>query len=107
MRRLLAHSGADYVVHNDLAARQPDGTFPADIIRADGTVVTHCPDRATLAAALEQLLAADAGANYGMPAKYESPASPAVGGALCPDSVAGDIIPSGRKAPPTALANSP
>lgn len=56
VRRLLAHSGADYVVHNDLAARQPDGTFPADIIRTDGTVATHCPDRTALATALAQLL---------------------------------------------------
>jgi phosphopantothenoylcysteine decarboxylase/phosphopantothenate--cysteine ligase len=56
VQRLLAHSGADYVVHNDLTTRQPDGAFPADIIRADGTVATHCPDRATLANALAQLL---------------------------------------------------
>jgi phosphopantothenoylcysteine decarboxylase/phosphopantothenate--cysteine ligase len=56
VRRLLDHSGADYVVHNDLAARQPDGAFPADIIRSDGTVAAHCPDRVTLAATLCQLL---------------------------------------------------
>ena len=63
VRRLLTHSGADYVVHNDLAARQPDGTFPADIIRADGTVAAHCPDRAALAAALTQLLGSAEEAN--------------------------------------------
>jgi len=56
VRRLLAHSGADFVVHNDLTSRQPDGTFPADLIRADGTVAAHCPDRAALAEALCQLL---------------------------------------------------
>ena len=56
VRHLLAHSGADYVVHNDLAARQSDGAFPADIIRTDGTRAAHCPDRAALAGALCQLL---------------------------------------------------
>jgi len=56
VRRLFAHSGADYVVHNDIAARLPGGAFPADIFRADGTVAAHCPDRPALATALEQLL---------------------------------------------------
>jgi phosphopantothenoylcysteine decarboxylase/phosphopantothenate--cysteine ligase len=63
VRHLFAHSGADYVVHNDLAARRPGGDFPADILRPDGTVAVHCPDRPALAAALEQLVAAAAGAN--------------------------------------------
>ena len=56
VRSLFAHSGADYVVHNDLTARSPDGSFPADIHHADGRVMA-CHDRRTLAAALEQLLA--------------------------------------------------
>ncbi len=69
VRRLLAHSGADYVVHNDLAARHPDGTFPADIIRADGTRAAHCPDRPALANALAHLLEnADAMAHRPIPA---------------------------------------
>lgn len=63
VRRLFAHSGADYVVHNDLAAHQPGGAFPADIFRSDGTVAAHCQDRPALAGALEQLLATGAGAN--------------------------------------------
>jgi phosphopantothenoylcysteine decarboxylase/phosphopantothenate--cysteine ligase len=56
-RALLARSGADWVVHNDLAAR-PEGAdpFPADIFGADGGPVGHCADRAELATALEQLL---------------------------------------------------
>ncbi len=54
---LLAHADADWVVHNDLAAR-PDGAgdFPADIYQPDGTVAVHCASRAGLAAALEHLL---------------------------------------------------
>ena len=55
VRSLFAHSGADYVVHNDLAARAADGTFPADIHHPDGRLIA-CADRRTLAAALEQLL---------------------------------------------------
>jgi phosphopantothenoylcysteine decarboxylase/phosphopantothenate--cysteine ligase len=56
VRLLLEHSKADYVVHNDLSARRTAGTFPADIIRADGTVAAHCPDRTALAAELTRLL---------------------------------------------------
>ncbi len=58
VQRLFAHSAADFVVHNDLSARRADGTFPADILRPDGTVAAHCPDRATLAAELGRLLEA-------------------------------------------------
>lgn len=57
----LAGSGrADFVVHNDLAAR-PDqgGAFPATIWRAGGTLVARCADRVALAAALEQLLVSE------------------------------------------------
>jgi phosphopantothenoylcysteine decarboxylase/phosphopantothenate--cysteine ligase len=57
VRRLFAHSGADYVVHNDLAARRSPDLFPATIHGADGSAVAVCPDRAALAAALEHLLA--------------------------------------------------
>jgi phosphopantothenoylcysteine decarboxylase/phosphopantothenate--cysteine ligase len=54
--KLFAHSGADYVVHNDLAVRNDAGAFPAAIHRADGSAVMHCPDRGPLAVALVQLL---------------------------------------------------
>jgi phosphopantothenoylcysteine decarboxylase/phosphopantothenate--cysteine ligase len=57
VRKLFAHSGADLVVHNDLAARQSDGSFPADIVRPDGSVAAHCTGRDTLAAELVRLLA--------------------------------------------------
>jgi phosphopantothenoylcysteine decarboxylase/phosphopantothenate--cysteine ligase len=57
VRKLFKHSGADYVVHNDLTARRDGDAFPADIHHADGRV-TACLDRRSLAAALEQLLAA-------------------------------------------------
>jgi phosphopantothenoylcysteine decarboxylase/phosphopantothenate--cysteine ligase len=56
VQKLFAHSGADYVVHNDLSARRADGTFPADILRPDGTRAVHCPDRAALATELGRLL---------------------------------------------------
>lgn len=56
VNRLLAHSGADFVVHNDLAARRADGTFPADIHLRDGALAVHCADRDTLAAELVRLL---------------------------------------------------
>lgn len=55
--RLFAGGATDFVVHNDLAARAPDGvTFPAEIWRPDGSVAVRCPDRRALATALEQLL---------------------------------------------------
>lgn len=58
VRELFAHSGADFVVHNDLADRggEPDD-FPATIHRANGTVAELCPTRARLAEGLERLLA--------------------------------------------------
>jgi len=58
VRKLFARSGADFVVHNDLSARRVDGTFPADILRPDGTVAAHCPNRDALAAELTCLLEA-------------------------------------------------
>lgn len=58
VQRLFAHSGADYVVHNDLSVRRADGTFPADILRPDGSVAAHCADRRALAVELTRLLEA-------------------------------------------------
>ncbi|HVS53266.1 MAG TPA: bifunctional phosphopantothenoylcysteine decarboxylase/phosphopantothenate--cysteine ligase CoaBC [Opitutaceae bacterium] len=55
---LFAHGAADFVVHNDLAQRAENGgAFPAEIWRADGSIVAQCRDRAELAVALEELLA--------------------------------------------------
>ncbi|MEI6467464.1 MAG: hypothetical protein WCQ89_22265, partial [Verrucomicrobiota bacterium] len=54
---LLRRAQPDWVVHNDLGARSAGGPFPAEIFRPDGSTAAHCPDRAALAAALEQLLA--------------------------------------------------
>lgn len=53
---ILQTGAADFVVHNDLAQRRPNGAFPADIWRADGTLAEHCPDRAAIGPALERLL---------------------------------------------------
>lgn len=71
IRELFARSGADLVVHNDTAAdgSAAGGDFPAEIIRPNGTVAAHCPDRLALAAALALLLEAAAGE------PLESPAS--------------------------------
>ncbi len=57
VRALFDHSGADWVVHNDLAERGEDPeAFPADIhARHDGSVV-HCATRPELMQALEKLL---------------------------------------------------
>ena len=58
VRSLLAHSGADWVVHNDTGARGAAAdAFPADIYGRAGAVVRHCATRTELAAALEQLVA--------------------------------------------------
>jgi phosphopantothenoylcysteine decarboxylase / phosphopantothenate---cysteine ligase len=56
VQKLFAHSGADYVVHNDLSARRADGTFPADILRPDGSIAARCADRGALAVELARLL---------------------------------------------------
>ncbi len=53
---LFAGGAADFVVHNDLAARQEDGTFPAEIWRADGTIAARCAERGQIGPALEELL---------------------------------------------------
>ncbi len=67
VRELLAHAPADFVVHNDLAARVNGAEFPAAIHRPDGSVAVQCATRGALAAALEQLLAAAAGATVSSP----------------------------------------
>ena len=51
---LLANS-ADLVVHNDLAARADNGTFPAEIWGSRG-VLERCRDREAIGPALERLL---------------------------------------------------
>lgn len=67
VRDLLAHSGADFVVHNDTASREADGTFPADIFDADALVRRHCRSRAVLSQALEELVAGAALSGEGRP----------------------------------------
>lgn len=54
---LFSRGGADFVVHNDLTARPPEGgSFPAAIWRADGSIAAQCPTRQALAENLEALL---------------------------------------------------
>jgi len=53
---LFRQAGPDLVVHNDLAARDRTGAFPADIYRPDGSCAARCADRADLGPALERLL---------------------------------------------------
>lgn len=56
---LFEHGAANFVVHNDLAARRGDaGAFPAEIWSRDGDdfTIRHCADRAALPLALEELL---------------------------------------------------
>ena len=57
---LLERSGADFVVHNDLSQRGPDGNFPADIYSRAGGPVQHCASRFDLAVALEEILVSGA-----------------------------------------------
>ena len=65
---LFARGAADFVVHNDLAARAAHGgAFPADIWRAGDPVALHCADRAALAENLEKLLAGTAAGATSMP----------------------------------------
>jgi len=54
--KLFGHSGADYVVHNDLTARRDAESFPSTIYRAAGGIAAECPSRAALALELERLL---------------------------------------------------
>lgn len=53
---LFERSGADLVVHNDLATRAGPDAFPADIYRRGPVLAAHCPSRAELAPVLERLL---------------------------------------------------
>ena len=55
---LFAHSGAEIVVHNDLAERAGPEAFPATIHRADGEPAARVATRSALAEALAGLLAA-------------------------------------------------
>ncbi len=56
---LLARSGADFVVHNDLADRPAEGgAFPADLWHRGGTAAVPCADRPALARELEARLVA-------------------------------------------------
>jgi phosphopantothenoylcysteine decarboxylase / phosphopantothenate---cysteine ligase len=53
---LLARSGADLVVHNDLSEREGSEAFPSTLHFADGRPPRRCATRTGLAAALEQIL---------------------------------------------------
>jgi phosphopantothenoylcysteine decarboxylase / phosphopantothenate---cysteine ligase len=53
---LMAHSGADLVVQNDLAEREGPDAFPATIHFSDGRAPERCATRSQLAAALERIL---------------------------------------------------
>ena len=57
VRTLFAHSGADWVVHNDLAERAGSDDFPAQL-HSPGGPVERCATRRDLATLLEQRLAA-------------------------------------------------
>jgi phosphopantothenoylcysteine decarboxylase/phosphopantothenate--cysteine ligase len=54
---LFDRSGADLVVHNDLAEREGAEAFPSEIHFADGRPPERCATRGALAAALERILA--------------------------------------------------
>jgi phosphopantothenoylcysteine decarboxylase/phosphopantothenate--cysteine ligase len=54
---LFRRSGADLVVHNDLAERAGADAFPSEIHFPDGRAPMRCATRPELAAALERLMA--------------------------------------------------
>jgi phosphopantothenoylcysteine decarboxylase/phosphopantothenate--cysteine ligase len=56
VKSLLERASADLVVHNDLAARDQSGRFPATLYGPGFTVVAQCPDRGEIGAALERYL---------------------------------------------------
>jgi phosphopantothenoylcysteine decarboxylase/phosphopantothenate--cysteine ligase len=63
VHRLLAGGAADFVVHNDLAARaEKAGTFPADVWDVHEKIVAHCADRDEIAPAIGKLLESPGGA---------------------------------------------
>lgn len=83
---LFARKSADFVVHNDLAARAPNGgAFPADIWRVGDPVATHCADRVALAEKLERLLVGEDLAEGGVAPVPRGPGD-AVGLPPSPDS---------------------
>lgn len=53
---LMAHSGAQIVVHNDLSEREGPEAFPSTIHFSDARKPERCPTRSGLAAALERIL---------------------------------------------------
>ncbi len=53
---LLAHSGADLVVQNDLMEREGPDAFPSTIYFSDGTAPVRCATRRELADTLERIL---------------------------------------------------
>lgn len=56
VQSLLERSGADLVVHNDLAARDPAGRFPATLYGPGFTTVARCSDRGQIGEELERCL---------------------------------------------------
>ncbi len=54
--KLFAESAVDFVVHNDLANRDENGVFPAEVWGPKGEMVEYCADRRQIGAALEKLL---------------------------------------------------
>jgi phosphopantothenoylcysteine decarboxylase/phosphopantothenate--cysteine ligase len=56
VQKLFGHSGADWVVHNDLVERSGAGDFPARLHGPGGGPVVRCATRRELAALLEQRL---------------------------------------------------
>jgi phosphopantothenoylcysteine decarboxylase / phosphopantothenate---cysteine ligase len=54
---LFTNGSADFVVHNDLAARGESGPFPAGIWSAAGGCIAPCADRTAIGPALEKLVA--------------------------------------------------
>jgi phosphopantothenoylcysteine decarboxylase / phosphopantothenate---cysteine ligase len=76
---LAANGVVDLVVHNDLTARRPDGTFPATLWRSGAGIVEQCADRADIAPALErQLFSAAATTRAVAAARDAAPASRAI-----------------------------
>lgn len=59
---LLGRAGADLVVHNDLAARDTAGRFPATLYGPGFTVVARCSDRKQIGVELERYLQREPGA---------------------------------------------
>ncbi|HEY3756268.1 MAG TPA: bifunctional phosphopantothenoylcysteine decarboxylase/phosphopantothenate--cysteine ligase CoaBC [Opitutaceae bacterium] len=74
---ILEASGADLIVHNDLAERQDEQAFPAGLYERGGRRWAHCATRADLAARLEEYLvrprARVAGAGVGAPGCSDGP----------------------------------